>query len=361
MTDGQTLFAVFALLYLAECLRLVSSTTWMAAGPGGRGWTVIRPWSRLHVGGGSPLLLSALPPMQAHVTALPWLFVPEQDFLKVRLGDGMTARIAWDRLGPRVEGAGLHLDPGTHLRMPSEALAEIWRRRLAEWRELPADERRAAFLKHARASLDTKAAARTAADAAQRTRMPRIIATTHFIWCFGVISAAYHRFGDSLVVLASAGVLFLLQIAQAWLFLRATLPVKSLIPHRRWRALGIALLPQLAMRAADAISLAGNEEPPHPLAWRGLLGGESWLRHARRFWRETRYHPGWTRDDSLTPEAEALKAFFCLEGVVGSDYDPPPGAKLPVCPRCNAEYQTGITLCKDCGGVELRTPMPGSV
>jgi len=360
MTDGQTLFAVFALLYLAECLRLVSPTTWMAAGPGGRGWTAIRPWSRLQIAGGSPLLLSALPPMRAHVTALPWLFVPEQDFLKVRLSDGMTARIAWDRLCPRVEDADLHLDPITRLRMPSEALAEIWRRRLAGWRELPPDRRRDAFLDLARASLDTKAAAETANDATRRTRLLRTTATLHFIWCFGVISAAYHRFGDSLVVLAAASVLFLLQIVQSWLFLRDTRPVKSLIPHRRWRALGIALLPQLAMRAADAVGFAGRQEPPHPLAWRGLLDDLAWLSHARRFWREARYHPGWTRDDSLTPEAEALKAFFCHEGVAGSDYDPPPSAKLPVCPRCNAEFQAGITLCKDCGGVELRTPLPGS-
>lgn len=46
MTDGQTLFAVFALLYLIECLRLVPSTAWMAAGADTSRWGSIRPWSR---------------------------------------------------------------------------------------------------------------------------------------------------------------------------------------------------------------------------------------------------------------------------------------------------------------------------
>lgn len=356
MTDGQTLFAVFALLYLIECLRLVPSIAWMAAGSGKSDWSTIRPWSRLQIAGGSPLLLSALPPMQAHVAALPWLFVPENDVLRVRLSDDMTVRIAWDKLSPRVEETTLHLDSATHLRMPSNSLAEIWCHRLAEWRDLAPEKRRGAFLKHARTSLDTKAAAKTASEAAKRTRTLRTIATTHFLWCFGIISVVYHRYGDSLIVLAAAGVLLLLQIAQAWLFLRSTRVIKSLIPHRRWRALGIAFLPQLAMRAADVVGLAGDEESPHPLAWRGLIDDKGWLQHARQFWREARYVPGWMQNNALTLEAEALQIFFRHEGIAEADYDPSSNAKLPVCPRCSAEFQAGITICKDCGGVELRTP-----
>lgn len=356
MTDGQTLFAVFALLYLIECLRLVPATAWMAAGSGKSHWGAIRSWSRLQIAGGSPLLLSALPPMQAHVAALPWLFVPENDVLRVRLSDDMTVDIAWDTLSLRVDETMLHLDSATHLRMPSNSLAEIWYQRLAEWRDLAPEKRRGAFLKHARTSLDTKSAAKTASEAAKRTRTLRTIATTHFLWCFGIISVVYHRYGDSLIVLAAAGVLLLLQMAQSWVFLRSTRSIKALVPHRRWRALGIAFLPQLAMRAADVVSLAGDEESPHPLAWRGLIDDKSWLQHARQFWREARYIPGWSQNDFLTPEAEALKTFFRYEDIAEVDYDPPSTAKLPVCPRCSAEFQTGITICKDCGGVELRPP-----
>ncbi len=357
MTDGQTLFAVFALLYLVECLRLTPSSAWMAAGGSRSLWRVIRPWSRLHVAGGSPLLLSAMPPLQAHALALPWPFIPGQDALLVKLGGGMTAHVAWGTLQPRVEEAMLHLDAATRTRMPSEALAEIWKVRLEDWRGMTAEERRSAFLKHTRTTLDTKAAAASATAVACHTRMLRITATAHFMGCFGVLSVLYHRHGDSPIVLITLGALLLLQFAQSWLFLRVTRRLKIRVPHRRWRALGIALLPQLTMRAADVICLTAEGESPHPLAWRALLGDKAWLPHARQFWREARYVPGWTQNEALPLEAVALHAFFRHEKTDETEYDPAPGSTLPFCPRCHAEYQTGVTTCADCGGLELRNPV----
>lgn len=356
MTDGQTLFAVFALLYLIECLRLMPSTAWMASGSGKSGWSLLRPWGRLQVSDGSPLLLSPLPPMQAHALALPWVFVPEHDSLRVRLTDTMSARIAWDQLAPRVEETLLHLDAVTRVRLPSKTLAEVWQQRLTEWRGLEPDQRRSAFLKHARSTLDSPSALKSATAASLLTRPLRLCATILFIWCFVVISVLYHRFGDGPVVIAAAGVLLLLQFIQSWLFLRSTRKDKAAIPHRRWRALGIAFLPQLAMRAFDSLNLTTVGEPPHPLAWRGLLDEKHWLQHARLFWREARYVPGWPQNESLPLEAEALQKFFRHEGIAEAEYDPPSAAKLPTCPRCSAEYQIGIATCADCGGVELRPP-----
>lgn len=354
MTDGQTLFAVFALLYLIECLRLVPSTAWMAAGAAKSRWGVIRPWGKLHVAGGSPLLLSAVPPMNAHAAALPWLFVPEENGLRVRLTDEMTTLVAWENLQPRAEEATLHLGATTQVKMPSPALATTWAQRLVEWHKLTPEKRRSAFLKQARASLDTKAAEKAASEAAQRSRGLRRMATVLFMWCFGVISAVYHRFGDGVIVLSAGGMLLLLQFVQAWLFLRATRTLKELIPHRRWRALGVAFLPQLAMRAGDVVSLATDKEPAHPLAWRAMLDDKEWLAHARQFWREARYVPGWPQAAVLPPEVEALRAFFTHEEVAEAEYDPPPAGKLPTCPRCGAEFKAGTAVCKDCGGVELR-------
>jgi hypothetical protein len=356
MTDGQTLFAVFALLYLIECLRLMPSTAWMAAGASKAGWSTLRPWMRWQIGGGSPLLLSPLPPMQAHALALPWLFVPDEAALRVRLTDSMSVHVAWDKLAPRVEESTLHLDAATQVRLPSKALAERWRRRLEEWRGLKPDQRRSAFLKYAGTTLDTEPVSKNAVETAQLTRSLRLLATIHFIGCFGVMSVLYHRFGDSLIVLAAAGVLLLLQFIQSWLFLHSTRKNKTAVPHRRWRALGIAFLPQLAMRAFDALNLTTDAEPPHPLAWRGLLDEKRWRENAQSFWREARYVPGWSQNESLTLEAEALQKFFRHEGIAEADYDPPATAKLPTCPRCGAEYQSGMTACADCGGVELRRP-----
>lgn len=356
MTDGQTLLAVFVLLYLIECLRLVPSPAWMAVGTGKQGWSTLRPWSRLQIAGGSPLLLSPLPPMRAHALALPWLFVPEQDSLRVRLTDSMSVSIAWDKLAPRVEETTLHLDAAAHVRLPSKGLAELWQQRLCEWRDLTTDPRRSAFLKQARTSLDAHSASKDATTTAQHTRAMRLCATIHFMWCFGVMSVLYHRFGDSVIVLSAAGVLLLLQFIQSWLFLRGTRKHAAIIPHRLWRALGIAFLPQLAMRAYDVVSLSSKAEPPHPLAWRGLLDEKRWMEHARLFWREARYVPGWSQSETLPLEAEALQKFFLREGVAEKEYDPPTTAKLPTCPRCGSEFQSGMTACSDCGGVELRQP-----
>ncbi|MCF7788682.1 MAG: hypothetical protein K9N47_21340 [Prosthecobacter sp.] len=356
MTDGQTLLAVFVLLYLIECLRLVPSTAWMASGTGKSGWSSLRPWMRLQIGSGSPLLLSPLPPMQAHALALPWVFVPDHDSLRVRLTDSMSVRIAWDQLAPRVEETLLHLDTVTRVRLPSQALAEIWQQRLTEWRGLTPEQRRSAFHKHARTTLDTQAANKAATATSQLTRSLRRCATIHFMWCFGVISVLYQRYGDSPAVFAAAGVLLLLQFIQSWLFLRSTRKSAFIIPHRRWRALGIAFLPQLAMRAFDVVNLTTEAEPPHPLAWRGLLDEKRWLQNARQFWREARYVPGWSQSESLPLEAEALKKFFRHEGLAEEDYDPPAAGKQPTCPRCGAEFQSGITTCSDCGGVELQQP-----
>lgn len=355
MTDGQTLLAVFVLLYLVECLRLVPSGLWMVAGAEKSRWGVIRPWSRLHIAGGSPLLLSPLPPMQSHVTALPWLFVPADDTLLVRLSDSMTVRVSWEQLSLRADDTTLHLDATTHLRMPSPTVAELWRQRLEEWRGLAPDHRRRAFLKHARGSLDTNQATARGLELAQHVRFLKLISTLIFLCCFGVISVLYHRFGDSQPVLIASAAMLLLQLTQSWLFLRITRKQKRPIPHRRWRALGIACLPQLAMRATDVICLADDAEPQHPLAWRTLLEDQEWLRHARQFWREARYVPGWPATASLPLEAEALRAFFAHEGITAADYDPPATGKLPTCPRCGAEFQASITHCKDCGGVELRS------
>ncbi len=356
MTDGQMLLAVFVLLYLIECLRLVPSTAWMAAGSGKSGRGTLRPWLRLQIAGGSPLLLSPLPPMQAHILALPWMFVPEHDSLRVRLTDSMSVSIAWDKLVLRVEESTLHLDAATRVRLPSKALAELWQQRLTEWSGLTPDQRRSAFLKHARTTLDTQSALQTASATAQLTRSLRLCATLHFIWCFGIMSALYRRFGDSPIVLAAAGVLLLQQFIQSWLFLRATRKNKTAISHRGWRALGIAFLPQLALRAFDVVNLTTDDEPPHPLAWHGLLDEKKWLQIARQFWREARYVPGWSQNESLPLEAEALQKFFQHEGIAEADYDPPAMPNLPTCPRCGAEYQSGITTCSDCGGVELRQP-----
>lgn len=359
MTDGQTLFAIFALLYLVECLRLQPPTLWVAAGWRKSGWKTLRPWARLKVGQSSPLLLSVLPPLPAYTFAHLWLFIPEDAGLRVLIGESQTVLVPWEQVTPRAEESTLHVDSHTRLSLLNATLAKVWEKRLGEWRDDAPEGRRASFLKYAADSLDTAKAEETARTSADHTRTLRFHGELLFLWCFGVISAVYHRFGDGPLVLYSAGALILLQFVQAWFFLRATASLKTQMPHRVLRAVGIALLPQASMRAADGVCLAmaETEEPPHPVAWRRLLDEQQWRTMARQFWREARYVPGWmTQTDHLPVTAQALLTFFEQEQIATEVYDPLPSSTLPTCPRCGAEFQAGVARCQDCGGVELRQP-----
>jgi hypothetical protein len=125
MTDGQTLFAVFALLYLIECLRLVPSTAWMAAGAEKMRWSVIRPWMRLQIGGGSPCCSPRCRPCRRMPSRCRGCSFPNKMSLRVRLTDGMSATIAWDKLSLRVEETTLQLDAATRVRLPTPALADL--------------------------------------------------------------------------------------------------------------------------------------------------------------------------------------------------------------------------------------------
>jgi len=356
MTDGQTLFAVFAAFYFVECLRLVHAHAWVAAGDKGWRWRLRRGEGRLVISGGSPQFLSLLPPLRAHVQTLPWLFLPDEQGLRVANTDGKEVLLPWEALKPSCEGGLLKPGGALALRMPSAESAAHWEQVLKDWRDLPPEKRRAAFLKQARASLNTEHARRVAEQAADRTKWLRMLGELVFMWTFGVFPVTYYLHGENRVTLITLAVLPLLTLIQGWLFLRVVkrhrLPVK-----KRWlKAFAFATLPHHAIRAADLISLT-HEHLPHPLALRGLLSDEDYLTLAREMWREARYRPGWSRSESLSPEAEALQRHFRDEKLTEADFDPEPQLAPEAaawCPCCHAPFLKTEVPCSDCGGVELR-------
>ena len=355
MTDGQTLFAVFAAFYLIECLWLVHARAWVAAGDRGSTWRFLRPFDRFQVGGGAPVLLSPLPPQKAHLHTLPWLLVPRDAALAVQQANGTTASIPWDALEPRVEDHLLHLDAQTTVRTINKHAAQTWADTLKAWKIKTPEKRRTAFLKHARESLDGAKASQLIEQASERTRVLRILGELVFFWCFGTITIIYKWFGESPKTYAIVAVLPLLTLAQAWTFLRVTRKYQIEIPHRRWRALGMVFLPHLAMRAADLVSLT-HSHLPHPLAFHQQLKKDVFLTAARGFWRTARYVPGWKTADPLPVEAEALEQFFRAQDLPPTEYDPVPelgDQAVAWCPCCHAPFLKADTTCQDCGGVEL--------
>ena len=360
MTDGQTLLAVFAAFYLMECLWIVPSQAWIAVGRE-RITRLLRPWDRFHISGGSPVLLHTLPSPQ--VPAMPWVLVAEASNLIWHRDDGTRESLDWAQIEPRASEKTLRLDATRTLRLPHATDAIAWAALISSWKALRPEQRRAAFLKHARQTLSlTEAAAQSAA--AGRTATLATQGLFILVWCFLVLAPAYRLLGDSTRFLILLAGLPLLTFTQAFLFLRVIKTQRLTVSHRFWRALGIALLPHLAARAIDLIADAlPRKVLLHPLAWAEQPSKAIWLENARTFWRRAHYRPGWKTAAEPSADAQALETFFKAENIPTADYDPVPVLQPPAiawCPCCHASFLKADLLCQDCGGVELITPPQAS-
>ena len=358
MTDGQLLFAVFAALYLIECLRWIPSHSWICVERAHGRWHFRHASKNFSARGIGAVLLSPLPPFRAHFVAMPWLLVPDRAHLVVRDEGGATTRIAWDKINPSADGSSVTLAGLAVVRMPSDSLAAEWFARLREWAAMPESDREKSFLDHAAKSLDADALQETAKTLSERTRLLHANASLILIWCFGVVSGIYAWYGETLRLWVALLVLLGLQITQAILFWRATRKAvqETKVRHRFWKTLAAALMPQHSVRAADHICRAVNSVP-HPLAARLLLDPGAFLIDAQRFWREARFQKGWRSADALPLEAIALECFFKSSGLDIATLEKTPErdhTSVSYCPRCLAQFELAAGECRDCEGVELR-------
>lgn len=351
MTDGQSLLLLFAALYFLECLRWLPPRSRLLLGSGTR-WHSRPPFQPMELAGASPVLLAFLPPLQIHLATCPWLVVPAANGLEIQADTKRPPLLLpWDKVAPRPEGRTLHLGGGLRLRCLGEEHARHLQTLIQGWVPLPQAEREAAFLRHATATLESAPLAEQSAALSRQTRILRLLGSLLFIWTFGVVAGVYRWLGEGVAVLAAAAVLLLLQFTQAVLFHRAARG----IPHRFWKALVMALLPQHAMRAADPLcdAQAARTAPSHPLAARALLGDTAWRRLAADLWKKTCYQAGAT----APLQRQALETFFQSQDLKPEDLEPAPerqpGSAF-YCPGCHAQFQAGATHCRDCGGVALR-------
>lgn len=355
MTDGQLLFAVFAALYLIECLRLLPVQAWLCSGSKEGRWKV-RPLSSLIGSRGWALaLLRPLPPFNAHFVALPWVFVPHPDGLLVREGTGSGRVVDWNAVEPAAGEGSLRIGGSVIVRLPSAKCATEWCDRLREWKKMDAGKREKAFLQFAAESLDPQTVQQRANTSVERTRALRSNAAWIMIWCFGVVSGVHAWYGETPRLWIALGGLLVMQLMQAGMFWAAARKEPS-ITHRFWKTIAIGLLPQHSIRAADHFFRAA-ELVPHPLAARALLDDESFLVPARKFWREARFQPGGDADGELPLEAKALQRFFKQAGVSVESLEQPPahdGTSSAYCPRCQGQFLASVHECRDCGGIKLR-------
>lgn len=356
MTDGQWLLLLFSALYVAECLRWVPGRAWVLGGPGG-GWSLRRPLQHVAFAGRHWVLLPVLPPLRSHLLLETWPCTPVEAGLEIAAPEGTASPVCvpWADLKPQADGASLSLAPGVKIPMVNEASALAWKTRLKEWAALAPDQRAAAFLKHARQTLDARKLELEAGQTAQASRHLRLVGTLIFITCFGVLAAVYRWLGEGLAVLAISGGLFVLMWTQAVLFWRACGRRATQVKYRAWKALAIALLPQHAMRAADHLGGPATVDF-HPLAARSLLPDQAWLRFLRESWKAALHglHPG----DAL--RRQALEAFLKQENITEAMLEEVPERQpdsAAYCPRCLAQFRQADAVCKDCGGLPLK-PFP---
>lgn len=356
MTDGQLLFAVFAGLYLLECVRLLPLHARVCRGRAKGRWRLQAPPRELGGRGRALLLLRPLPPLEAHFLTMPWLFIPRGEHLEVTDENGKRRQLRWEEIGPSTDGSTLWLSPQLSVPLLSEEHAKDAERRLIEWKAMSAGGRDEAFLRHAAETLDAKKTAEQSASLTERTAALRSNGAWILVWCFGVVAGIHAWFGETPRLWAALAGLALLQIVQTVMFWREARR-ESGIKHRFWKSLAIALLPQHSIRAADHFCRAVSFVP-HPLAARELMREPDFLALAARTWCEARYRKGWQATDEPLPiEAIALQRFFRREKIDVSALEAAPahdGASGGYCPRCHTLFQSSSGECPDCGGVELK-------
>jgi len=353
MTDGQRLFALFTLLYLAECLRLVPAGVrlLMAEGAHGRLRLAFAP---LDFAGRRLTVLPALFPAPAYLFVAPWQLVPCEQGLELLDEHGAPdGLVPWPELKPRVDGKVLRLTDQRRVLFHHPALAEAMADLLRTWPAQAQEAREGDFEKLARTSLDTGALSTHVQESAKLTHRLRGLAALIFLVCFGIIPVVYRWLGDSTEVLCAGGILLGLMWTQAVLFWRAVgrLP-KGSVKLRFWKTLPMLLLPQFALRAADHL-LEARPLPAHPLAAWPFLPESARLNLARQFWKAA-CHPSAVSADL---QQRLLREFWQRQEFDETRLEEVPERQpgsAAWCPRCSAQFRDAALLCQDCGGVALK-------
>jgi hypothetical protein len=369
MTDGQWLFITFALLTLLESLKLRPASSRTVSFDRANSAQLRCPLTQLNLGTQNPLLLPVLPPLPVAVECSPWQLIPTDAGLEVLTPEGGQAQacIPWPELA---EWAQLPHTPGTHtlqlpggveVRFSHPESAAAWHQRLTTWAASSPEKCRVSWLKWAHRSLDATAWEKRLPAHQKQTRWMRWLSFAVFFLCFGAITALNRWLGEGLPLLSAVAALFLAQITQAVLFWRQARAQKGRLPavkHRFWRALGIAFLPQLSIRAADALdwrfsaSLAGKGL--HPLSAWPALPEKRRLMMLRRFWQYAQ-----SADlQSAGLQQQIWRAFAKQHGLSETDLEEPAppqeAGALSYCPQCRTQFLTATSSCRDCAGVALK-------
>jgi len=359
MTDGQRLYAVFAALYLIECL------VWLP-----HGWRVFRSWLgarslrsakpslNIAVRGLGAVFTMPLPPLGGMLAPDPWLFIPDEDGIILgELHPAAGTRLSWSELQPRADQRQVFLTRIIRLNAVTPRRADALARWMLDVQKARAGHRRKLINAWWGKTFDLRCAraqVRTFRVVAASLRWTCCLA---FFLCFAWLPFIYGWYGEEDWRLpAGAAMLFLTTfiIALLWRTLDKRLVPQD--PGGRWLGfLHHLFMPQHAMRAVDHLSLellAGI----HPLAaGRCLLSLVEWQALAAETWRHWRFR---SETDPLHPALSVvgprLQDFLKKEGLTLEQLEAAPPREAGAsayCPRCHTTFSTTESLCRDCEGL----------
>ncbi|HWZ44294.1 MAG TPA: hypothetical protein VNW97_12520 [Candidatus Saccharimonadales bacterium] len=355
MSEVGGLFAVFLLIYLAQCLWWTPpGASVFALGTRGKGARKEQGfvWNAFDLAG---VLASPLPPLPPLVVSEWPAFQPEPDrFCHCPSAGAEPVPIPWESLVVTSSDSRL-LCNGVSVLKAGEAQIQRYAEFLRQTAKLNRRGRERAIETWLLRSTDQKAASQELEDFRRRSRWLRIITNVEFFLLFLIVPLAFRSLGTralwpAVSALAAVAISITLEF---WMLHRALFPESS--AARMKSAVTILLSPVAAVRACDAVSkelLTGF----HPLAVASVILPEDEFKHfASEQLRACRYGPasgGWYG-------AKLQKA---LEGLVRQQGMQPGPLMSPskqetncvaYCPRCLAQYVNDRAECADCGYQEL--------
>lgn len=379
MTEFGALLLVIYLVYLFECLALISPDEFVFHESMRGAWKLRPPSKFPHFWARVMAFKSPFPPLNgiALCSSMPFAITTDEICTNPNSFDPLPRSVATIPSSLRFsevnqfysEGKSVLADKNTLLKTSSEVHAYQLAQMLEQLRQSPSSEREKLIQYKLGETLDSDLVERRLKTYRQLTTISRFASNILFVNLLILVPATLWFRGLDRAWPSVLASLFTNSLIIAYLFVDAH---QCLFPGKiqnRWTmAATILLSPPFAIRANDLI-LRDVFYPFHPVCVaRALCSHEDFLETASRAIREARFplrrEPetvGHTSSITMTyweqRVRDALDSFISGCGITRERLltPPPPnsGRSNSYCPRCLAQYALSLGECSDCPGVNL--------
>ncbi len=380
MSDADLFALILAVLYLSECFHFASLNSIGLLCFVGRRARLFFPNPLVGRGRRGFLVAWPLPPLGDLFLPRPWPIAASPDAIVSYTAlclhpDGRATQDAVVQAIDEIrsietEDKTVFLNGKPFFHADSPPSASVVSRFISQLRQTPHDARASLIDNHLGSMFDADAI-RTRLEIYRGTTRPLRLATNALfvhllvVTPISLLSSQFNRFWMPLM-LAFVGLLAL-TLTEFWRAHKTLYPDES--AERKQSVVFMSLLWLAAPRALDLLSrrlLIAH----HPLAAAKILcAPEDFRALALRVWRDAQcpllpIHPAraselaiveiWSRERFV----RALEKFLFSSGFAREELDAAPAiidTNLSYCPRCHCQYYLKEGVCRDCGGIPLRT------